>query len=159
MNDASNFFLQPGHIFVSKEEYKINTVLGSCISVCLWDEKEKFGGMNHYVYPRTDKEKRTAKYGNIATPYMIKLMKNMGANVSNIVAHIVGGGYNPLLSPVIGEENCKIAEDILKKSKIKIATRDVGGQTGRKVIFNNKTGEILVYKGIEVRGSDWYKNN
>ncbi|TYQ16672.1 UNVERIFIED_CONTAM: chemotaxis protein CheD [Acetivibrio alkalicellulosi] len=156
MNIAENYFLQPGYIFVSREEHKINTVLGSCVSVCLWDKGENFGGMNHYIYAIDKNSERTARFGNISIPYMISIMKNMGAKMSNITAHIVGGGYNPLLSPEVGEGNTKIAEEILNKNKIKIATWDVGGQTGRKVVFNNKTGEIIVYKGIKVRGSDWY---
>lgn len=156
MNSVENYFLQPGYIFVSREEYNINTVLGSCVSICLWDSVNEFGGMNHYIYSRSKKGKNNARYGDVSIPYLIKLMVEMGSKNKDLVAHIVGGGYNPILTPVVGEENVEIAKKILNEKKIKISTQDVGGETGRKVVFNNKSGEIMVYKGINVRRGDWY---
>ena len=29
----------------------ITTVLGSCVSTCLWDPVERIGGMNHFMLP------------------------------------------------------------------------------------------------------------
>jgi chemotaxis protein CheD len=74
-------------------------------------------------------------------------------------AHIIGGGRNPVFESTIGDENVQVAEEILIENRIEIVTKDVGGATGRKVVFHNKTGEILVYKGINIRESDWYSDN
>jgi chemotaxis receptor (MCP) glutamine deamidase CheD len=41
-------------------------------------------------------------------------------------------------------------------NEIEIITTDVGGQTGRKVIFDSGSGRIIVYKGINIRQDDWY---
>lgn len=150
------FFLEPGYIFVSEQPYRIQTVLGSCISVCIWDSMRKAGGMNHFIYGRARQGVFSARYGDVSTSHLIRLMTDMGCHCIHMRAHIVGGGQNPELSAEIGDENIKVAEEILRKSGIQVVTKDVGGQTGRKVIFNNLTGEILVYKGIEVRKNDWY---
>lgn len=72
---------------------------------------------------------------------------------------MVGGGFNPALGSKIGKENSDVALEILEAYHIKVVTKDLGEATGRKVIFNNSTGEILVYKGIDVRRSDWFNDN
>lgn len=149
------YFLEPGHIFVSEQPYLISTVLGSCVSVCLWDSVRKAGGINHYMWSQS-KGNNNARYGDVATKHLIRLLLELGCHPSTLKAHIVGGGCNPELSSTIGESNVAIAEEILQTFGIKIITRDVGGQTGRKLIFDNLSGEILVYKGINVRKNDWY---
>lgn len=153
-----NYYLNTGAIFVSGQEYLVSTVLGSCVSVCIWDSRGNAGGMNHYIYSNAKNGVRNSKYGDISINHMLNLLFKMGAIRNNLKAHIVGGGQNPNLTSNIGEENIAIAEEILRRNRITIVTRDIGGQTGRKVIFNNISGEILVYKGINVRKSDWYSD-
>lgn len=156
MEITDKYFLQPGYIFATEQPYLIHTVLGSCVSVCLWDSVNKFGGMNHYIYSKAGQGTPNARYGNVSIPYLIKLMIQMGTRIENVKAHIIGGGQNPELSSDIGIDNVSIAEEILSKVGIKYITRDVGGTIGRKVIFNTESGEVLVYKVINVRKSDWY---
>lgn len=156
MKEIEKFFLQPGYIFASDSPHLIHTVLGSCVSVCLWDSKNKYGGMNHYIYSTASKGKQNAKYGDISVPYLIRLMRNMGSKIEDIKAHIIGGGQNPELSSNVGAENIEIAEKILTMKGIEYVVKDVGGTIGRKVVFNTENGEILVYKVLNVRKSDWY---
>lgn len=156
IDPGEKYFLQPGSIYVSEKPCLIHTVLGSCVSVCLWDSGRGCGGMNHYIYGRWTKGERNAKYGDVSIRYMIGLMTGNGSRCADLRAHITGGGFNPELGSEIGRENRAVAEEILKEKGITVVTADVGGQTGRKVVFNNMTGEIVVYKGINVRKSDWY---
>jgi len=153
----NEYFLKPGFICISDEEKSIKTVLGSCISVCLWDKVKKIGGMNHFIYPKFGKNDKTAKYGEISLPYLLKLMRQAGSKTENLIAHIIGGADSQSLSSKIGEKNIKLAVKFLEKSKVHIASRDVGGTVGKKVVFNTATGEVLVYKCMKVRESDWYK--
>lgn len=44
--------LSIGDVVVSKEPAMLETILGSCVAVCLWDEKIGMGGMNHIMLPR-----------------------------------------------------------------------------------------------------------
>ena len=72
---AVNYFLEPGYIFVSPQPAVISTVLGSCIAVCLYDAKRRIGGMNHFQFPATRrKDQATARYGNVALPYLIRMI-------------------------------------------------------------------------------------
>jgi len=48
-----DYFIKPGYIFVSAKPAIISAVLGSCVSVCIYDNKLKTGGMNHFKLPKT----------------------------------------------------------------------------------------------------------
>jgi chemotaxis protein CheD len=157
VEEKNKYFLQPGYIFVSKDPYFIHTVLGSCISVCIWDSKLKIGGMNHYIYARPFEKERNAKFGSISVPHLINLMIDMGASKINLKSHIIGGSQSTMMTnSSVGRENIKVAEDILRKNYIDIVTMDIGGEMGRKVIFDNKTGEVVVYKVNKIREKDWH---
>lgn len=153
---TESFFLQPGFIFVSRQPYLVNTVLGSCVGLCVWDEVEHFGGLNHFVYSRPFKKEAGARYGSISIPYMFRLLMQLGAKKENLRTHIIGGAQNPELNSFIGDENVRVAEEWLEKKRITVVSRDIGGQVGRKVIFNNHTGEVWVYKLQNIRTTDWF---
>lgn len=153
------YYLHPGFIFVSEQPYYIHTVLGSCVSVCVWDVVRKYGGMNHYIYSKPSGNEYNARFGTVSIRHLLTLMAENGSLAQNLRAHIVGGGYSTFAGPSIGEANREVAEEILEKNGILIVTKDTGGQTGRKVVFNNYNGEIIVYKGVEVRRGDWYNGS
>lgn len=156
-HEKQKYFLHPGCIFVSKEPHLISTVLGSCVSVCIWDPIQGFGGMNHHIHAIPFKKgERSSQYGIIAVPYMIKMLVKLGASRANFKAHIVGGSQNPLMgSSMIGKENIIIAEKILRENFIQVITVDTAGEMGRKVVFDTETGELAVYKVNKLRDSDW----
>jgi len=158
--EKQKYFLHPGCIFVSKEPYLVSTVLGSCVSVCIWDPILNFGGMNHHVHSKPfNKKDRSSQFGTIAIPYMIKLLVNLGGVRGNFKAHIIGGSQNPMMgSSLIGKENIAIAEKVLKENFIQIITVDTAGEMGRKVVFDTETGEIVVYKVNSLRKGDWHGN-
>ncbi len=155
--EKDKYFLQPGYIFVSSEPHLLSTVLGSCVSVCIWDPKLGFGGMNHYVHAKPFGKEKNAQFGSVSIPYMIRAMIEMGSQKYNLKAHIVGGSQNPQMrSSTIGKQNIHIAETFLKENFIDIITFDTGGCFGRKVIFDTQTGEIVIYKVNKLREEDWY---
>ncbi len=41
-----------GEFYASKEPRIIQTVLGPCVAVCLFDPANRIGGMNHIFLPR-----------------------------------------------------------------------------------------------------------
>ncbi|OGI02648.1 MAG: hypothetical protein A2Y25_03150 [Candidatus Melainabacteria bacterium GWF2_37_15] len=156
-SEKEKYFLQPGYIFVSREPHLVSTVLGSCVAVCMWDPVLKFGGMNHYVHSKPFRKQQSAQFGSVSIIHMIRLMIQLGSNKVNLKAHVAGGAQNPEMgSTIIGAENIKVAEKILKDNYIDIVTFDTGGKMGRKVVFDTETGEIVVYKVNNLREYDWY---
>ncbi|MBF0302523.1 MAG: chemotaxis protein CheD [Desulfamplus sp.] len=154
-----DYLLKPGYIYMSDNQpISISTVVGSSVAVCLFDRKQKIGGMNHFQFPETnEREKATAIYGNVATLTLIKMMLSNGSKNSHIEAQIFGGAYNPEVSNMnVGINNIRTARKILSSKKIKIISEDVGGEMGRKIIFNTATFEIAVLKVKTLRRSDWY---
>jgi chemotaxis protein CheD len=141
-----NIYLYPSKIFVSKSETKILTILGSCVSICLYDVKNKYGGMNHYMLPLWNgNELPTPKYGNIAIPKLIEKMENLGSNKKNLVAKMFGGGdvletKNDIFN--IGQRNVDLGREILSNYNIPIISESVRGVFGRKIIFNNINNQV-----------------
>jgi chemotaxis protein CheD len=43
----------------------------------------------------------------------------------------------------IGQRNVMVAEEMLEERHIPIIGRSTGGNSGRKIIYNTKTGEVL----------------
>jgi chemotaxis protein CheD len=153
----ADYMLQPGYIYVTKSPALISTVLGSCVSVSIYDKKLKVGGMNHFRFPQPNTpEESTVLFGIFVIVQLVKLMKNLGCKRKNLNAQIFGGAYNnEVESEVNGIENIKIAEKMLSKIGIKILSKDTGGCLGRKIVFNTFTGEIFIGKVQNIRASDW----
>jgi chemotaxis protein CheD len=152
-----NYFLEPGYMYFSPTPLVISTVLGSSVGVCLWDEKNHYAGINHFVYPLTrDRLKATPQYGNVATAALIRIMEQAGCRRQHLIAHIMGGA-NPeeTRQKTLGQQNAEVAEAILKRKGIRIVSQDIGGTMGRKLIFDTATGHIIVLKVHKIRKSDW----
>lgn len=125
----------------------LNTVLGSCVSVCLWDSKNKIGGMNHYMLPYWNGNGLASpKYGNIAITQLINKMIALQGSPQNMLAKIFGGAK--MLQEQsnvfdIGRRNTELAHEILSVQKIRIVAESTGGEKGRKIFFNTNTGEVF----------------
>ena len=156
--NKDHYFLQPGYIVVPDQNVSISTVIGSGVSVCIYDKKNQIGGMNHFQLPYiAAKGKTTAVYGNVATLALIKMMMLHDSKKKHLEAQIFGGAYHPQKNDMdIGSENIEIARKILSRSNISIISEDVGGAKGRKVVFNTRTNEMAVLKVKTLRNVDWY---
>lgn len=141
-------FIHVGEIFIGIKPTQINTILGSCISVCLYDSVEKIGGMNHYLVPLWNENGlQSPRYGNISIPRLIEGMENIGSSRKNMVAKIFGGANVLDVTQedmMIGRKNILIAKEILKDFNIKISAQDVGGVRGRRIMMQSDTGKILL---------------
>ena len=147
--ETKKYYLYQSMVFYSREECLITTILGSCISVCLWDPYNEIGGMNHYVLPFWNADGLlTPRYGNIAIPKLIQKMLNTGCRKSNLKAKIFGGAdtlFNAKNGDMgVGARNIMLAEDMLNAEGIPIISTDIGGNCGRRIQFNTKTGIVKV---------------
>lgn len=139
------YYLNPGYIFYSEEPYLVETVLGSCISVCLWDKERKVGGVNHFVFAEGGKiSEQNGKYGNYSMPYLIEIMLQHGSRIGNLSALIIGGANSRIIKMDVGERNLKTAKETLRKFGIRVGGEWIGGYTGRKVRFDTYTGNVEV---------------
>ncbi len=152
MDRISKIFIYPGNLEVSKKPKQFITILGSCVAVCLWDSKLKFGGMNHFMLPLWNGEGLASpKYGNIAIEKLIHKMIKSGSSIENIEAKIFGGGnvINSINNIYrIGDRNIEVAISKLNEFNIKILGSSTGGKLGRKILMDTSNFKIL-HKFIE----------
>lgn len=153
MSEEVKLSLNIGQIIVVEEPSIISTVLGSCVSVCLFSPDKKMGGIIHYALPYQfdhNLDEDPLRYGDQAIPILIEEMKKLSLGpVSALKAKIIGGanclvrasggGFNN-----IGEQNIQMARDILARHQIEVIGEHVGGEVGRKVLFHSFDGRVQV---------------
>lgn len=146
---ATSQYLYPGMLYAEPGSHSVVTVLGSCISICLWDPVSRTGGMNHYLLPYWNGDGlQTPKYGNIAVPMLVDRLLAAGCRKGDLVAKVFGGASVLESSGIlnVGVRNIEFAQHALKESGIPVACMDVGGNQGRKIMFLTSTGEVFVRK-------------
>ncbi len=148
MDTIKSYYLLPSAIYVDASPCLVTTVLGSCVSVCLIDIHKNIGGINHYMLPLWNGTGLASpKFGNIAIDKLIDKMLSMGCSFDSLKAKVFGGA-NVLDTNTnffnVGERNYKFAIETLNTYNIKIVANNLGGENGRKVVFNTFTGEILI---------------
>lgn len=146
--------MKPAELFVSRNPIEITTILGTCVSVCLFDPIKVIGGINHYMLPsRNGNEKASLKYGDVSIDVLIKKMVGLGANENSIVAKVFGGLEVSDSIFRIGSRNIELATQMLKARNIKIINMDVGGKKSRKIRFSSWNHEVVVeFLAAEIYG-------
>ena len=90
-------YLYPAALVVPKKPTIVHTILGSCVSVCLFDKKNNFGGINHFMLPLWNGNGLASpKYGNIAIEKLYENMLQTGSEHKNLIAKVFGGGAKNL---------------------------------------------------------------
>lgn len=154
----TQFFLKPGYVMANQEATIVRTVLGNCVAVTFFDQANRFGGINQFVFPKTkEPDDMTPQYGNVGIRALLKMLTDMGASRDRLVAQIVGGAECQLKDDGgLGSQNVQFARGLLQKMEIPIISEDVGGSLGRKVLYHSGTNEMAVFKVDNIRKSDWY---
>ncbi len=137
----------PGEWRCCREPTLLTTVLGSCVTVCLWDERQAVGGMNHFVLPNDpNRGSSDPRYGNVAMAQLLAAFRKFGCRPVDLQAKVFGGAdVLPTMSGhSVGSNNIRFALDLLGEQGIPVMAQRTGGTLGRKLIFNTATGEVLV---------------
>lgn len=130
---------------MEKEPHVVDTVLGSCVAVCLYDDRLKVGGINHYMLPFWNGQGLASpKYGNIAMDKLIEKMELIGSKRTNMIAKVFGGANQMQSSLGVGQRNVMMVKDYLADARIPIVAENVGGEIGRKIRFNTNNGQVLM---------------
>jgi chemotaxis protein CheD len=142
--------LNIGDVVIADDSSILETVLGSCVAVCLWDGRLQRGGMNHFMVPYPSETLQNPAYSGIeAMRRLFSLLVNTGSIVSDIKAKIFGGGK--LIKDInqnldVGRENIMIAKQMLREYDIPVVKEFTGTGCGIKVLFYTLTGKVFVKK-------------
>jgi chemotaxis protein CheD len=142
-------FLKPGELYIGKEPAVVSTILGSCVSITMFSAKLGAGGICHALLPRKfafRKRRHDFHYVDKSVLYMLGEFKKMGAEANEIEVKIFGGAgiAGASYRKSVGKANVEMAFNTVKDYDLKVVTWNLGGTSGRKIIFFTHTGRVLL---------------
>lgn len=149
MNEYRNII--QGQIAISTNaNATLTTILGSCISVCMFDKEHGIGGMNHYLLPYKATPDTEIARLNLHGPSAIEALHNKllakGASPHGLQAKIFGGGAVIAGMFDIGSANAQTALETLERLQVPILVSDTGGDQARRLRFFPSQGVVKVQK-------------
>ena len=136
-----------GHALASDDEaVEFRTVLGSCVSTCLFDPTARVGGMNHFLLaepPKSSSNRDFDKdYGLFLMELLINEMFKLGASKSRMRGRLFGGANINTDLGSIGSTNAAFAREFLSREGIQCVSEDLEGPHARHVQFRPAHGQV-----------------
>ena len=130
-----------------KAPSSLETLLGSCVGIAVWDRVTKLGGLAHVVLP--DSRGATSLPGKFADTAVVELKKQLlakGAHPSKLTAKIAGGStmFGKRSDRDVGEKNHQAVLQHLRTHGIPVVAEDIGGEKGRMIRFSLEDGSVEV---------------
>ncbi len=162
--------LHPGEYYVSAGEVVISTLLGSCVSACLYDPYRRVVGMNHFLLSSRRYAKQmplcitdAGRYGIQAMELVINGMLQKGANRAHLKAKAFGGSSlfrahdDEKNFSCVGEVNTRFIREFLRNDGIPLVAEDLGGDRGRTIRFASADYSVTVAKARRLDGATLLK--
>lgn len=152
--------IHPGEFYSTGDDILIVTVLGSCISIVLYDTQLKLGGMNHFMLSESKKvisEEDKGRFGNYAIELLLNDLYAKGAQKKDLKAKVFGGSNvfdsGGGTANMIGLSNIDFALRFLETERIPVLANDTGGIFPRKIYFHPATAKVYL-KRIKQQNMD-----
>lgn len=132
---------------------RLHTVLGSCVSVVLWQPERRLVGMCHAVLPSSrigSGASFDGRYCDQALGFLCREIERAGAAPAQFRTYLVGGGrmYLPQRDgPAVGERNVEAMRLLLRKAGFQRVIEHVGLEVHRKLEIELATGAVHVVFG------------
>ena len=141
-------YLHPGQLVAFAEPMVVTTVLGSCVSVGLYDESAGVGGLNHFVLSEAfGVDVRSPRYAGPACELLLDRVLALGARAGRLRAKLFGGATAFSVGPgrtSVGANNVAAARAWLAAQRIETVAADTGGALGRRLYFELPGGASRV---------------
>jgi chemotaxis protein CheD len=141
-----------GEYYATNQGEGIGTVLGSCVSACIYEQGGGIGGMNHFLLPGDFRDEEiflspVARYGMFAMELLMGELIKLKADRNKLKAKIFGGA-EIMKTPhsEVGKNNIRFIKNFLEMENIPVVSSDLGGVAPRKIFFFPKTGKVMVKK-------------
>lgn len=152
-----DIFLNPGEMHCGFAPARVWTILGSCVSIILWQRKLQFGAMTHYMLPERAEPRHSSylldpRYGVDACKLLLAGMRRAGVHPEQCQARVFGGSH--LLSKgdpefgSIGHRNAAIAADFIARNGIHLISESLYGAGHRRVYFDQTKGRVWESEAI-----------
>jgi len=157
-----NVVLQPGEFYFGKCPVRISTLLGSCVSICLWHPSLKIGGMCHYMLPSRSRKRHgdySGRYADEAYDLFLTELQKTATQPQDYELKLFGGGnmfvrdgdvitdlhgytapQGVIKRTNIAVQNVATAKDLASIYGFKVKAEDLGGIGYRQVLFDLENG-------------------
>ena len=140
-------FLLPGEFYVATEPAILETLVGSCVSVCLYNYKNGVAAMNHFLRDRPvdNCAADIGEFGSTSTEHIISKLMAIDDVTTHYRAMVFGGAAVVKTTggdSGIGRKNVDVALEVLADARIRVAEKKVLGTRGRRVTFNTENGTV-----------------
>jgi chemotaxis protein CheD len=149
-------FLHPGDVVCARRGDRLETLLGSCISVILTDSERAVATMCHIVHADRDGAQDPSRTTgtHAAIDAMYGLLSSQGIEPALCEAFVHGGGnmFPELVSGAhVGVNNAHSVMDRLASDGIKVIAQDIGGNAYRRLSWTVGDGSPQI-NAVEVVG-------
>ncbi len=153
--DTSSVYLKPGELVITQEPCRVTTVLGSCLSVTMFFAPSRIAALCHAVLPSYQQIrsphgiKEPFHYVDSALQWMVAEFARLGVKRTQIEVKMFGGASMFSRQDVdkeassVGRKNIEAALVVLQREGLRLNAWNVGGNRGRKLIFDTHSGEVL----------------
>lgn len=145
----NKIYLKPGELVISEEPVMVTTVLGSCVSVTMFNPRMSAAAICHGMLPYGGKSKNF-KFVDTALHYMIHYFNTLAIDKKEIEVKVFGGAdmfhsaESNTRNLTVGWQNIRAATSLLEQHGMVTTASDVGGKRGRKLIFATDTGTVYL---------------
>ncbi len=124
----------------------LETLLGSCVGIAIWDERSGCGGLAHSLLPEA--QGKAAPPGKFVDTAILELKQRLlqkGASPHALRAKVAGGAIMfGKSTETVGTRNCEAALYYLEEQKIRVVAKHLGGNKGRVIRFSLKDWSVRV---------------
>lgn len=145
-------FLKPGEMHFAINPTIVSTVLGSCISVTMYDAEHRMGAICHAVLPDELIAGDPYRYVDSSIREMLRRFQRHGIKKESLEVKLFGGadilppGGNDYRAMTVGKQNIFRANEVIKWQRLHLVASDVGGIRGRKILFHTYSGEVYLQR-------------
>jgi chemotaxis protein CheD len=139
---GKHVYLHPGQLVFMTEPAAITTILGPCVSVCLFHNESRVAGVNHYLVPM--KLADSPRCAEVANAQLLAKFTERGIEPAALKAKVFGGATMRFVKSDLAERNVSAAFEFLRDAGIAVAGSDVGGDRGRKLLFRTTDGTAWI---------------
>jgi chemotaxis protein methyltransferase CheR len=136
-----------GEVKAARGPAVLQTLLGSCVSACVFDPETGAGGMNHFSLPGPGGDGVNARYGAHAMELLITAVMKQGGERSRLRAKVFGGAKVIQVESErlnVGAKNAAFVQEYMAAEGIPIIAKCLGGTSGLVVQFHVDSGKAMV---------------
>jgi chemotaxis protein CheD len=147
--DTARHFLHPGAARFAENPERIETILGSCVSVSLRDPYTAFSAICHCVLPEAPPAALAAerfRFCDTAVEGMLEWFAHRRVPPSRLEVKVFGGaevlfGGN---GTSVGQLNAQCALAVLARHGLTPQSQATGGAAGRYLVFDTASGAVWI---------------